>query len=92
MDFTTVSLSIVPNADDLPFAIEVKENARKRKFAAQLEYDPSLNRDGITGEGARWWLVLDESLRVGAFDASQVQTLLADWLAKGFQVRGRVVI
>jgi hypothetical protein len=90
MDFTTVTLSRLPT--DLPFAVEVKETPRKRKLVAELRYDPSLNRDGITGEGARWWLVLDERLRVGAMTRTQVWMLLEEWIAKGFQVRAEVVV
>lgn len=90
MDFTTVTLTRMP--DQRPFAVEMKEGPRKRKLAAELRYDPSLNADGMNAGDARWWLVLNENHRVGAFYYDQVETLLRDWLAKGYVIRAEVVV
>ena len=90
MDFTTVTLTRMP--DRMPFAIEMKEGPRKRKLAAELRYDPALNRDGINAPDARWWLVLNENHRVGAFYRDQVELLLREWFTNGYVVRAEVVL
>ena len=90
MDFTTVALTQMPT--ERPFAVEMKEGPRKRKLAAELRYDPTLNRDGMYAADARWWLVLNENHRVGAFYYDQVEMLLREWLANGYVIRAEVVV
>lgn len=85
---TTVMLSIVP--DELPATITMKATPRSRKLGGELTYDPTLNPDGTTGKEARWWLVVNESHRVGAMYADQVRMLITGWLDEGWVVRAEV--